>query len=76
MRLLQVVVLLVFLLSVGMFAIQNNQPVTVKFLVWSATAPMALTIVVIYLFGMISGGAVLGFIRRSIRKAGERPEQV
>lgn len=73
MRFFQITVLLLFLAAVGMFAVQNNEAVAVRFLVWKATAPMALMIVVIYLFGMISGGAVLGFIRRSIRKAGERP---
>ncbi|WP_435017426.1 lipopolysaccharide assembly protein LapA domain-containing protein [Tundrisphaera sp. TA3] len=73
MRFIQVTVLLVFLMAIAVFAVQNNEAVAVKFLVWKATAPMALMIVTIYLFGMVSGGAVLGFIRRSIRKASERP---
>ena len=73
MRFIQVTVLLVFLAAVAAFALQNNEQVVVSFLVWKATAPMALMIVVIYLLGMISGGAVLGFVRRSIRKASEHP---
>ncbi len=73
MRFIQVTLLLVFLAAVAAFALQNNETVTLDFLQWRLTAPMAAMIVGIYFLGMISGGAVLGFIRRSVRKASEIP---
>ncbi|WP_435009661.1 lipopolysaccharide assembly protein LapA domain-containing protein [Tundrisphaera lichenicola] len=74
MRFLQITVLLIFLASVGAFAVQNNDLTSVRFLVWQLSAPLSLLIVIVYLFGMISGGAVVGFLRRSIRRVSEHPQ--
>ena len=73
MRFFQATLLLVFLLSVAAFALQNNGLVSVSFLAWKLSAPMSVLIVGVYLLGMISGGAVFGFVRRSIRKVSEQP---
>ncbi len=73
MRFLQATLLIVFLASVAAFALQNNGLVPVKFLVWGITAPMSVLVVGVYVLGMVSGGAVFGFIRRSIRKVSEHP---
>jgi uncharacterized integral membrane protein len=67
MRVFLGVILLVFLGAVCVFALQNTQPITVQFVNWSVTAPLAFLAVVIYLLGMISGSSVVGFMRRSIR---------
>lgn len=74
MRFFQATLLLIFLASVAAFAFQNNGLVTVEFLVWRFSAPLSVLIVGVYLLGMISGGAVFGFIRRSIRKVSEHPQ--
>ncbi len=71
MRFFQATLLLVFLASVAAFALQNNTLVSVKFMVWAITAPLSVLIVGVYVLGMISGGAVFGFIRRSIRQVSD-----
>ena len=68
MRMFLGVILLVFLGAVGVFALQNTQAITVQFINWSITAPLALLAVVIYLLGMMSGSSVVGFMRRSIHR--------
>ena len=73
MRLIQITLLLLFLGLVGIFALQNNVVTPVKFLNWKIEAPTSILVVVIYLLGMISGGAVFGFIRLSLRKVSEVP---
>ena len=62
------VVLLVLLGTVGLFAVQNMQTVVVRFATWTLTAPVAGLAVAVYLAGMVSGGAVVGFLRRSLKR--------
>jgi uncharacterized integral membrane protein len=66
MRFIQAVLLLTFLGAIAVFALQNNQIVTVQLLNGSISAPLALTIVGVYLLGMVSGWTVVAFVRRSI----------
>jgi uncharacterized integral membrane protein len=68
MRFLQATILIVFLAAVAAFALQNNGSTRVAFLAWEFSAPLSLLIVGVYLLGMISGGAVLGFVQWSIRR--------
>jgi uncharacterized integral membrane protein len=68
-------ILLPFLGAVGVFAVQNTQTVTARFLNWSLTAPLALMAVAIYLLGMLSGWTVVGFLRRSIRSVTAEPRE-
>ena len=73
MRLIQATLLLLFLAAVGAFALQNNNTTDIKFLTWGVRAPISVLVVGVYLLGMISGGAVFGLIRLSLRKIAERP---
>ena len=68
MRYLLAAVLLAFLGAIVVFALQNTQPVTVRFLNWGATVPFAPLAVVLYVAGMLSGWSVVAFLRRSIRR--------
>lgn len=68
MRFILGVILLVFLAAVGIFAIQNTQTITVRFVSWSLTAPVAILTVGVYFLGMLSGWSVVSFLRRSIRR--------
>jgi uncharacterized integral membrane protein len=74
MRFVQATILIVFLAAVAAFALQNNVLTRIAFLAWEVSAPLSLLIVGVYLLGMISGGAVLGFVRRSIRRVSEHPQ--
>ena len=46
MRFFQATLLLVFLGSVAAFALQNNRPVSVGFLVWRASPPRCRSLIV------------------------------
>lgn len=65
--------LIVFLAAIAVFAVQNTQVVSVRFLNWSMSAPFALIAVAVYVLGMLSGGTVAGFLRRSIREVSAEP---
>ncbi len=68
MRYVVAALLLVFLGAVVAFALQNTQAVTVRLLNASATLPLALLAVIFYLAGMLTGGSVVSFVRRSISR--------
>ena len=74
MRFFQATILIIFLAAVAAFALQNNGLTRVAFLAWEVSAPLSLLIVGVYVLGMISGGAVFGFVRRSIRRVSEQPQ--
>jgi uncharacterized integral membrane protein len=73
MRLIQAVVFLAFLAVVGVFAIQNTDAVTVNFWNWRQSSSVAAFTIVVYLLGMLSGWAVVGFVRRSLRQVADYP---
>ena len=74
MRYLLGLILLIFLGAVGLFAVQNTQPITVKFWNWGVTAPVALLAVGVYLLGLISGWNVVAFLRSSISQVRSRSQ--
>ncbi len=63
MRILYFLFLIVFAGSVGIFAYQNQQEITLQFLQWSAATNVAIVVGVTYLLGMLSGWTVVGMIR-------------
>lgn len=74
MRFMQTIVFLVFLLLIGAFAVQNTEVISVHFLSWKLSQPLALFAVVLYILGMLSGWTVVAFVRGSFRRATQRPE--
>jgi putative membrane protein len=73
MRSLQAILLLAFLGLVGIFAVQNTNPISVRFLQWRIDAPVALLSIAVYLLGMLTGWTVVAFMTRSLRRVSERP---
>jgi putative membrane protein len=69
MRYFQAVVFLAFLATIGIFAIQNRDIVTVNFLGWNLAQPVALVTLAIYVLGMLSGWTIVAFARISFRRA-------
>ena len=59
MRLIQTALPIAFLLVILLFAVQNTQGETLRFLNWVITVPTALVIVLVYLLGMVSGWSVV-----------------
>jgi len=68
MRFVLGLILLIFLAAVCLFAVQNTQPITVRFWNWGLTAPVAILAIGTYLLGMISGWNVIAFVRSSIHR--------
>lgn len=51
------------------FAVQNLQSVTISFLGFSMSAPLALLIAVIYLLGMATGGSAWALVRWALERS-------
>jgi uncharacterized integral membrane protein len=66
MRWLNTAVTAVLALAMLVFAVQNLQNVSVSFLNFALTAPLALVIVVVYLLGMATGGSLWALVRWAI----------
>lgn len=74
MRYLQALVLLAFLFAIGVFAVQNRDVITINFLAWNLSQPVALLCVVVYALGMLSGWTVVSFLRGSFHGATAKPQ--
>ena len=72
MRWIHLSVMVLFVVAVIVFAIQNLQIVTMRFLGLSASIPLALLVVIIYLLGTATGGSLMAMLRRSFRGSRRR----
>jgi uncharacterized integral membrane protein len=72
MRWLDMTVICAFAAAVIIFAAQNLHVVTMSFLGFSASVPLAFLAVGIYLLGTVTGGSLLALLRQSIAGA-KRP---
>jgi len=73
MRYIQAVIFLIFLAAIGVFALQNRDVITVNFLTWNLSEPVAFVTFVVYVLGMLSGWTVMAFVRGSFRRITEHP---
>jgi lipopolysaccharide assembly protein A len=73
MRYLQALLFLALLVATAVFAVQNTGIITVNFLAWNLSQPVALLTVAVYLLGMLSGWTVVAFMRRSLRQVTSHP---
>jgi uncharacterized membrane protein YciS (DUF1049 family) len=71
MRFLGFLILLVVLAAVIVFAVQNNETVTLNYLGSSVSTSLPVLVAAVYLLGMVSGWTVFGFLRRSLRRVTE-----
>jgi lipopolysaccharide assembly protein A len=65
-------VIALFVAAIILFAAQNLQFVTMSFLCFSATVPMALLAGILYLIGM-AGGSLVALVRWLVQGARQRP---
>jgi lipopolysaccharide assembly protein A len=75
MRAFSVLFLMALLALVGILAVQNQQEIGLTFLEWTITPSVAVLVGVTYLLGMVTGGAVVGMIRRSLHQLTEEPHR-
>jgi lipopolysaccharide assembly protein A len=71
MRVVYFLILLAFAGVVVLFAVQNHEDITVRFLDRSLAIPLSLLVAAVYILGMLSGWTVVGFLRRSWQRATE-----
>jgi lipopolysaccharide assembly protein A len=65
MRWFHLAVIILFAVVTLVFALQNLQTVTIAFLGFSVSLPLALQAIVIYLLGMATGGSLWALLRRA-----------
>jgi hypothetical protein len=75
MRFLCFLFLVAFAGAVGLFAYENQQPITLKFYDWSVTATVAVVIAAAFALGMLSGWSIVGMLRRSWHRLTEAEER-
>jgi putative membrane protein len=74
MRVISIILSVLLIGIVLLFSFQNRTAVTVLFLNWSATLPVAILVIAAYILGMVSGGSVMSFLRRSFNDTKKKPE--
>jgi lipopolysaccharide assembly protein A len=67
MRLLHLLVVMLFAAAVLIFVVQNFTIVTMSFFGFSARAPLALLVALVYVLGMATGGSLWSLLRRSFQ---------
>jgi uncharacterized integral membrane protein len=67
MRWVNLTIIVLFAVAIFIFALQNFAIVTMSFLGFSARAPLALLVAIVYILGMATGGSLWALLRRSFR---------
>ena len=65
MRTIYLAIIVVFVAALIIFVFQNTEAVSVSFLMFAASTPLALLVVVVYVLGAATGGSLLALLRRS-----------
>ncbi len=65
MRLLYLAVVILFAALTVIFAFQNLGRVTMSFLGFNLSAPLAVLVVIVYVLGAFTGGGLFALLRRS-----------
>ena len=69
MRWFHLAVIILFVAVILIFAFQNLDTVTVSFLGFSARAPLAVVVPIVYLLGAATGGSLIALLRRSYERS-------
>jgi uncharacterized integral membrane protein len=75
MKILYGIILLALLGATALFAFQNQESVTLRYLDRSVACPISLLIPIVYVGGMLTGWTLLGIVRRSIHRISQRPAE-
>lgn len=71
MRVINAIILILFLAAIGVFCVQNTGTVSLEFLKYGTDLPLPGLVLIAYAMGMVSGWAVLSYLRRSVRQLTE-----
>ncbi len=67
MRWVYLVVIVLFVVAIAVFALQNLGMVTMSFLGFSIRAPLAILTAIVYLLGAVTGGSLFALLRKSMQ---------
>ncbi len=70
MRWLYLAIVIVFVAALIIFVFQNTASVSMAFLTFGVTLPLALLVFIFYVLGALTGGSLYALLRRSV--AGSR----
>src|SRR5437879_5805018 len=73
MRFVYWFILLMVVVVIAVFAVQNNEDVTLRYLDRSFSTSLPILVGAVYLLGMVSGWTVVGLLTRSLRRVTQRP---
>lgn len=65
MRWLYTAIIVIFAVAIAIFLFQNTESVSVSFLGWALTAPLAVIVLIVYGLGALTGGSLYALLRRS-----------
>jgi lipopolysaccharide assembly protein A len=68
MRWVYLAIVVVFLVAILIFIVQNRELVTMSFLGFGVRAPLAI-MAVVYVLGAITGGSLYALLRKSVRES-------
>ena len=68
MRVIYFLFLVVIVAAITIFAVQNYEDITLRYLDRELTVALPLLVAAIYFLGMLSGWTVVGFLRRSVQR--------
>lgn len=74
MRFIYIALVVLATALVVLFKVQNLETATVAFLNMSVTLPVSVLVLVVYVLGMLTGGALFGLLKGWLRKAMAKPE--
>lgn len=69
MRWVYLAIVIVFVTAIVIFAFQNLGLVTMSFLGFSVSAPLAIVAAIVYVLGAFTGGSLFGLLRHSLRES-------
>jgi putative membrane protein len=67
MRWINLMIIALFAAGTIIFAFQNIETITVSFLSFSITVPVAVLVVIVYVLGALTGGSLFALLHRSYR---------
>jgi lipopolysaccharide assembly protein A len=73
MRYIYIALIVLLTAVVLLFNFQNLSSVTISLLGMSVTLPVSVLVILVYVLGMVTGGALFSLVRRWARGATQRP---
>jgi len=68
MRYITIILVVLLLLAIGIFSIQNLASVDVSFFFWSSSTPKTFLLLGTYVLGMLTGWGLIELIKMGFRK--------